>query len=269
MSSDVRLPHQPPPWLTPERIATWAAVITSVQVMLQVTAGGSGGSRLEAALIVALPVAIAARLATRRGTTTADVLAGALRWVPLCGAACAVSVALLHGLADNGARGVTEALTSTFWIAIFGMFASLPLLMAGLPLVLVASAGRARPSHEAPVRALVGAGMWMLAAAGFLFAIRSHASGWSFAPGALTVALGAVWLARRARFVRRVHAGKEPAFVVVDVGPQAFADGLIPYRPSRCICCDVQILAAVASPVAGAYRAFERPIPLCLLSRPG
>jgi hypothetical protein len=70
----------------------------------------------------------------------------------------------------------------------------------------------------------------------------------------------------RARFVRRVRAGRAPGFVIVESEGGAVDSGLMPYRPLRGVCI-VDTLAAVGPDKVGVYRGVERPIPLCLVAR--
>jgi len=269
MGLEVPLPYQPPRWLTSERIAAAAAAVAVATVSLQIMPRVDWPPRIVLTLIGELVVLMAARLVTRDGTTVSDAVAGAFTWIPVCSAAGA-GLLLFAGLAiGGGPDSLLTALAGMIPAAMFGIIASVPLLIVGLPLALVAATGRGRPSHEAPVRALVNAGVWLLVVTALPVAVCDSVSPWSLAPGALMILAGAGWTALRGRFVRRVRAGQEPPYVIVGLEggrPRSGEGGLLPYRPLRRSSA-VDLLAVVVPPSGAAYRATDQPVPLCLVAR--
>jgi hypothetical protein len=266
MGVGVGLPYQPPRWLTSERIAAAAGAIGGAQVILDLLPEHGSSIRFLVFAFVEVTILVAAHLATRRGTTVGDAVAGAVVWIPLCFAAGAVSLALFGTLCERPWSAVGQWLSVLGGGLVFGFLFSIPVTLVALPLACVAATGRGRPSHDAPIRALVGGGEWLLAVDAMLFAATGGAS--ALAPGVLMLAAGLVWLECRARFVRRVRAGREPAFVIVGLESEQAREGLMPFGPLRPLRA-ADLLAAVVPASAGPYRAIDQPVALCLLGRPG
>jgi hypothetical protein len=256
MSAAPRLPHQPPRWLTPERIAMAAAVIGTEQVAWMVLEQVSDVPVVPLAIVPALTVMAIVWLASRRARSGGDAIVGTLIWAPLS-TAVAVMAVLLWG---------RVGLHDLFLFGLGGLFIGLFVAQPLAPLAAVAAAGRARPSHEAPVRALLGGGAWLLAAE-ILLCVFTGASLITLVPGAAAVVGASVWIALRRRFLGRALAGLEPGYIVIASEGGVIESGLIPYRPLRRPCL-VETLAAVAVGTdagAGIYRDSERPIPLCIV----
>ena len=261
MSAAPRLPHQPPRWLTPERIAMAAAVVGAEQLIWTVFdhVPDKAVGVLPLTIVPALAVMAIVWLASRRARSAGDAIVGTLIWAPVSTAAAVIAVLLWNMV------GVHDLLLFGLGGLFIGLFVAQPLA----PLAAIAATGRARPSHEAPVRALLGAGAWLLSAE-LLLCVFARASLITLAAGVAAVVLGAAWIALRRRFLRRALAGLEPGYLVVASEGGVIESGLIPYRPFRRPCL-VETLAAVGvGPDAGAgdrvYRDSERPIPLCVVA---
>jgi hypothetical protein len=260
MPADPRLPYQPPRWLTPERIAMAAAAIGTEQLIWKVLDHTNDAPACPLAIIAGLTVVAVVRLASRRARSAGDAIVATLLWAPVSTAAAVIAMLIWSGM-----FGLLDLALFGLGGLFIGLFVAQPLA----PLSAVAAAGRARPHHEAPVRALLGGGAWLLAAEILLY-VCAGASLMTVVPGAAAVVAGSIWLVLRRRFLRRAVAGLEPGFAVIASEGGVIESGLIPYRPLRRPCL-VETLAAVpAGPDAGAgdrvYRDSERPVPLCLVA---
>jgi hypothetical protein len=268
MGFEGRLPFQPPRWLTPERVATAAAGVGAAIVMSQLMAHSWKPWLAKAGFTAFFMLCAVATVhfGTRRGSSCKDAILGVLWAAPLCGAGALVSLTLIVALLKAQPFEIVEMFFLSPVIAMGGFVIGLVLSPLGLPFALIAATGRWRPSHEAPVRAIVGAGVTLLAVVTCCYAIGGAGPVATVVPGAAMVAVGGAWMALRARFLRRVRAGHEPRFVIVESEGAALDSGLLPYRPLRGVCI-VDTLAAVTPHTTGVYRGAERPIPVCLVQR--
>jgi hypothetical protein len=213
---------------------------------------------LAYATMPGLAAAAMVGMATRRLRSAVDAVVAVLFWAPAL-----IALATIAILSCTTAFRNHQLTLFELGVLFVVIFLAQPLA----PLGAAAAARRQWPSHEAPVRAMLGAALGLFAVESLLWCLAGG-SARLLLPGAATALFAAAWIKLRRRFVRRVAAGLEPGFVVLASEGGAIESGLIPYQPLRRRCVLDTLAATTPSASAGrAYREAERPIPLYLLCR--
>jgi hypothetical protein len=269
-----RLPYQPPAWFTSERVVTAAGMLGAFG------ACGTGiiiDLPLPGRLLVGLGAMLYAALVIRFALKPADPGLGLVRL--FLGAVSAAGLGLLFPpgvpFCTFSAVPTPASLALFFWAGV------------GLtPLVVIVFVSRRRPSHDVPVRVLRATGATLVALGTIALAIVAAPHRPPFiaiiAVGGVMAAGALVWLGLRARFIRRLRAGKAtlplsardeaqapPALPLAPAGAQPYLDeGLLPYRLGGL---DAAYELLVWNPPPGdasAYRDRAQPVPLALVPVP-